>query len=89
MNQLLDGDLPLAKFVTMVVGFLDPEEETMHLISAGHGPLFFYSSQEDKVSILDAQGPPLGLLPQCNYGAPEILKIAARGHSRVDYRRLY
>jgi serine phosphatase RsbU (regulator of sigma subunit) len=75
MNQVLDGDLPLAKFVTMVVGVLDPAEETLHLISAGHGPLFFYSSKEDKVCILDAQGPPLGLLPQCNYGAPEILKI--------------
>jgi serine phosphatase RsbU (regulator of sigma subunit) len=75
MNQLLDGDLPLAKFVTMVVGLLDHEEETLRLISAGHGPLFFYSSKEDKVCILDAQGPPLGLLPQCNYGAPEILKV--------------
>ena len=75
MNQLLDGDLPLSKFVTMVVGFLDPEEGTLHLISAGHGPLFFYSSKEDKVCILDAQGPPLGLLPQCNYGDPAILKV--------------
>jgi serine phosphatase RsbU (regulator of sigma subunit) len=75
MNQLLDGDLPLAKFVTMVVGLLDPEDQTLRLISAGHGPLFFYSSKEDKVYILDAQGPPLGLLPQSNYGAPEILKV--------------
>ncbi len=62
MNQLLDGDLPLSKFVTMVVGLLDPEEETLHLISAGHGPLFFYSSKEDKVCILDAQGPAAGAI---------------------------
>jgi serine phosphatase RsbU (regulator of sigma subunit) len=75
MNRLLHDDLPLAKFVTLAVGLLDPEAETLHLISAGHGPLLFYSSEEDRFCSLDAQGPPLGLLPRCNFDAPTTLKF--------------
>ena len=75
MNRLLHDDLPLAKFVTLAVGLLDPVEETLHLISAGHGPLLFYSSKKARFCSLDAQGPPLGLLPQCDYGFPKTLKM--------------
>jgi serine phosphatase RsbU (regulator of sigma subunit) len=75
LNQLLYQDLPPEKFVTLAAGVLNPSDATLHLISAGHGPLLFYSSQEDRFCIQDAQGPPLGLLPCCNYGHPEVLKF--------------
>ena len=73
MNQLLHDDMPPGKFVTLVAGSLNACEATLDLISAGHGPLIFYSSQEDRFCIYDAQGPPLGLLPGVKYGAPERL----------------
>ena len=75
LNPLLNYDLPPEKFVTLVVGLLDPSYGTAQLISAGHGPLLFYSSAEDTFHSFDAQGPPLGLLPRLTYGGPEILKF--------------
>jgi serine phosphatase RsbU (regulator of sigma subunit) len=76
LNQLLYADLPTEKFVTMAVGLLIPEESTLHLISAGHGPLLFYSSAEKCFRRSEAQGPPLGLLPRFNYGEAQIMKFA-------------
>jgi serine phosphatase RsbU (regulator of sigma subunit) len=75
MNQLLHADLPTEKFVTLAVGVLNPIECSLQLISAGHGPLLFYSAAQDRFSRLDAQGLPLGLMPRANYCAPNILKF--------------
>jgi phosphoserine phosphatase len=48
----------------------------VNLISAGHGPLLFYSSAEDRFREVDVQGPPLALLPRANYGGAELLEFA-------------
>ncbi len=76
LNELLYSDLPAEKFVTFVAALLHPEDGTLQLSSAGHGPLLFYSSAEDRFQLLDAQGPPLGLLKKVNYCGPESLKFA-------------
>lgn len=73
MNQRLREDLPSTKFVTLAAGLLKPAEATLHLISAGHGPLLFYSAAENSFSKYDAQGVPLGLLPQASYSGPHVL----------------
>ena len=73
LNQLLYEDLPPEKFVTLAAGLLDPERATLQLISAGHGPLLFYSSAEDRFHSYEAQGPPLGLLPRFSYCCPQTL----------------
>jgi serine phosphatase RsbU (regulator of sigma subunit) len=75
LNQLLYEDLPTGKFVTLATGLLNPGESTLDLISAGHGPLLFYSSRENRFSKYDAQGPPLGLLPDFKYDDPQRLKF--------------
>jgi serine phosphatase RsbU (regulator of sigma subunit) len=75
MNQLMHADLPTEKFVTMVAGLLEPVESTLHLISAGHGPLIFYSSDENSFRAYHAQGVPLGLLPRASYSGPQELKF--------------
>ncbi len=75
LNQLLYDDLPPEKFVTLAAGSLNPGDATLELISAGHGPLIFYSSEEDRFYNYDAQGPPLGLLPRFTYGEPQKLKF--------------
>jgi serine phosphatase RsbU (regulator of sigma subunit) len=76
LNRLLYEDLPPEKFVTMATGVLNPRDATFDLISAGHGPLLFYSAADDCFRSTDAQGPPLGLLPQFPYGCPNSLKFA-------------
>jgi serine phosphatase RsbU (regulator of sigma subunit) len=75
MNQLLHEDLPAEKFVTLAVGLLDHKESTLQLISAGHGPLLFYSSTEDCFRTYEAQGLPLGLMPRANYSRPQPLRF--------------
>jgi serine phosphatase RsbU (regulator of sigma subunit) len=76
LNQLLHEDLPPEKFVTLAAGLLNPEDATVQLISAGHGPLLFYSAMDDCFRCYDAQGPPLGLLPHFGYSCPQVLHFA-------------
>ena len=76
LNTLLYEDLPREKFVTMAAGVLDPEHGSLSFISAGHGPLMFYSSAEDRFRTYDAQGPPLGLFPNPRFGDPSTLMFA-------------
>jgi len=76
LNEFLYQDLPPEKFVTMAVGLLDPDEASLELISAGHGPLLHYLSAEDRFRSYDAQGLPLGLIPNLNYSRPQVLKFA-------------
>ncbi len=75
LNLLLHYDLPAEKFVTLVAVLLDPRYGAGRLISAGHGPVLFYSAAEDAFYSFEAQGPPLGLLPRIPYGGPEVLKF--------------
>jgi serine phosphatase RsbU (regulator of sigma subunit) len=74
MNRLLNADLPPAKFVTFAAGVI-AEDATGQLISAGHGPMLFYSSAADSFQALDAQGLPLGLMPGATYGSARALKF--------------
>jgi serine phosphatase RsbU (regulator of sigma subunit) len=76
LNKLLYEDLPPEKFVTLAAGLLKPGASTLDLISAGHGPLLFYSAADDGFRSLDAQGPPLGLLPQAPYGGPQSMRFS-------------
>lgn len=57
--DLIGKDLPDGKFVTCFVGVLDPAEATLAYASAGQGPIFFYSHQEDKLQMEDATTFPL------------------------------
>jgi serine phosphatase RsbU (regulator of sigma subunit) len=77
LSQLLYEDLPSEKFVTLATGLLNPGEANLDLISAGHGPLIFYSAAADRFQTYDSQGPPLGLLPRVRYGGAHKLRFAA------------
>jgi serine phosphatase RsbU (regulator of sigma subunit) len=76
LNKLLWEDLPPEKFVTLAAGVLVPAEAKLSFISAGHGPLLFYSSQEDRFCTYSAQGPPLGLFAQVRFSDPVTLEFA-------------
>jgi len=76
LNRLLHQDLPAGKFVTMATGVVSPGQATLPLISAGHGPLLVYSSQEDQFRSYEAQGPPLGIFPNFTYRCQHMLSLA-------------
>lgn len=75
LNRHLCEDLPSEKFVTLAAGLLDPQDATLELISAGHGPLLLYLSAEGRFRSYDAQGLPLGLMPKAGYSLPHTLKF--------------
>ena len=83
INDLLHDDLPADKFVTMAAGLLSPREATLDLISAGHGPLLFYSSQEDRFSRYDPQGPPLGVFSGVPLCWPSHIELHTRRYSHA------
>lgn len=76
LNRLLYDDLPQGKYVTLVAGVLDPAQATLSFISAGHGPLFSYSSEKDRFCSYGAQGPPLGLFRNAGFEDPSALEFA-------------
>jgi sigma-B regulation protein RsbU (phosphoserine phosphatase) len=61
MNDELCETAVRGMFVTFVGGCLNPESNELRLINLGHLPPFIVS--EKKIIKLEAQGPPLGVLP--------------------------
>ncbi len=75
INDLLCDDLQSKRFVTFVVALLDPQTHSVRLLSAGHGPLFFYRAAEDRVESFIAHDIPFGLAPEIGYGPPSTLDM--------------
>jgi serine phosphatase RsbU (regulator of sigma subunit) len=61
INTQLAGDLKNGLFVTFVAAICAPGKSLVKLLSAGHGPLFFYLLREDRFDQREAQGLPLGV----------------------------
>ncbi len=76
INDLLCDDLQSKRFVTFVVALLDPATHTLRLLSAGHGPLFYYHATEDRVESFNAHDIPFGLSTEIGYGPPSVLDMA-------------
>jgi sigma-B regulation protein RsbU (phosphoserine phosphatase) len=68
LNALLTTDMPEGRFVTFVGILLDPARHRAQMISAGHGPLFRCVRVGAELIESDADGLPLGLLPENEYG---------------------
>jgi phosphoserine phosphatase len=63
-NQLLVGDLRDGRFVTVCLGFLDPQAERVRYVSAGQGPLLHYIAAEDRFRDRQADTVPMGIVPE-------------------------
>lgn len=61
INTQLAGDLKSGLFVTFVAAICAPGQSRVRLLSAGHGPLFFYVLRDDRFDMKQAQGLPLGI----------------------------
>jgi serine phosphatase RsbU (regulator of sigma subunit) len=66
INRFFGEDLPAGRFATFVAALCSSDEGKIELLSAGHGPLFVYSSARDTFEQFGAQTIPLGLLPELN-----------------------
>ncbi len=75
INQFFGEDLPSGRFATFVAAVCSGDIGKVELLSAGHGPLFVYSSVRDTFDEFQAQSIPLGLLPELNSGAPIMLNL--------------
>ena len=56
-------DLTPERFATFVAAVCQEGSDEVELLSAGHGPIFVYSSDNQSFQLLDAQALPLGILP--------------------------
>jgi serine phosphatase RsbU (regulator of sigma subunit) len=75
LNSALSKDVGEGRFVTFVAVLCTPGSSRVELLSAGHGPLFFYSLREDRFDAMSAQGLPLGLIPDMVSEPPKALDL--------------
>lgn len=73
INQSFAEDLTPERFATFVAVVCEEGENQVELISAGHGPLFVYSSETKSCQYVDSQALPLGIVPDLPDARP--LKI--------------
>jgi serine phosphatase RsbU (regulator of sigma subunit) len=77
INQFFGEDLTDGRFATFVAAVCSGDVGRIELFSAGHGPLFVYSSVEDQFQELAAQAIPLGLLPELDSEEPTVLNLGS------------
>jgi serine phosphatase RsbU (regulator of sigma subunit) len=63
INLSFAEDLTSKRFATFVAAVCQEGSDQLELLSAGHGPILVYSSEDKSLSILEAQALPLGILP--------------------------
>jgi serine phosphatase RsbU (regulator of sigma subunit) len=77
INHFFCEDLTDGRFATFAAAVCSEDMGKVELLSAGHGPLFVYSSVRDTFEELAAQAIPLGLLPDLNSAEPVVLNMEA------------
>lgn len=75
INQSFAEDLTPERFATFVAAVCQEGSDELELLSAGHGPIFVYSSDNQSFSILEAQALPLGVLPDLWEAVPVQLRM--------------
>lgn len=73
VNSLLCADLPDDRFVTAFFGLIDPRDNTLTYLSAGHGPIIHYVREQDEFLERQANGVPLGI--QSDFPFDETVRV--------------
>ncbi len=60
-HESIVGEIPDDMYITCGVASLKPTEGTLRLVSAGHNPPLYYSSETGKAVYLELEGAPVGL----------------------------
>jgi serine phosphatase RsbU (regulator of sigma subunit) len=75
INKSFGEDLTAERFATYVAAICTPGQDRVEVLSAGHAPLFFYSSGTGEVTKFDAQALPLGIAPDFDSDAPLVFNL--------------
>ena len=75
INQSFAEDLTPERFATFVAAVCKEDSDQIELLSAGHGPIFVYSSENQSFRLMDAQALPLGILPDLWEAVPANLSM--------------
>jgi serine phosphatase RsbU (regulator of sigma subunit) len=75
INQAFAEDLTPERFATFVAAVCEEGSDQVELLSAGHGPIFVYSSDNQSFRLMDAQALPLGILPDLWDAVPVKLRM--------------
>jgi len=76
VNDQLYADLPGNRFVTAWFGRLDADGRGLESLSAGQAPLLHYHAAEDRLEVMKADVPPLGLFPALPPARPRRIELA-------------
>lgn len=82
LNRLLVPELADEHFITLAMAVLDPRENVVELVSAGHGPTFHLQADTGRVSRFGGGGPPLGVDVGVDYDPARRIAMA-RGDALV------
>ena len=75
INQYLGEDLSPGRFATFVAAACRAGDNQIELVSAGHGPLFWYSRATGELRDFPAHDVPLGIVPALRIKSPQILAM--------------
>jgi serine phosphatase RsbU (regulator of sigma subunit) len=75
INHFLEDDLDSGRFVTFLAAVLEQDNNSVSILSAGHGPTLLYRSSTGSVEELSTQGPPLGVLADYTYDPPVMISL--------------
>jgi sigma-B regulation protein RsbU (phosphoserine phosphatase) len=71
LNEEINETATRGMFVTMIAGLYDPRNSQLTLVNAGHPPALLLT-QDNKMRALDAQAPPLGIMPAVDFPAMDL-----------------
>jgi serine phosphatase RsbU (regulator of sigma subunit) len=63
LNEEICQSAARGMFITLVAGLYDPQTGLLRLVNAGHPPLLLYDRNGGQPEKIDAQAPPLGVVP--------------------------
>ncbi|HEY7099365.1 MAG TPA: PP2C family protein-serine/threonine phosphatase [Terriglobales bacterium] len=75
INQSFGQDLAPGRFATFVAAICHAEDDELELLSAGHGPLFWYSAATGELKSFPAHDVPLGILPKLTSASSQIVPM--------------
>jgi phosphoserine phosphatase RsbU/P len=75
-HQAFAEDLTPERFATFVAAVCEEGNDQLEFLSAGHAPIFVYSSDNESFRLIDAQALPLGMFPDLWNAVP--VKVSMR-----------
>jgi serine phosphatase RsbU (regulator of sigma subunit) len=76
INGSFCQDVSPGRFATFVAAVCKADDDKIELLSAGHGPLFWYSREKDEFQAYPAHDVPLGILPHLTSESSQVIAMS-------------